>query len=159
MKKIILIILILALISGGYYFFSRDTVEEMSMEEELLDYQLNLSREKDFYFSDLSLAEFPEVNLGEGLDSRSFSFGFDGIEEVGDFDIPEVSTGEMDFDFSFPEMEMTMPQPDSGETEGTPPSSWTPNASDCARFASAPSCDFVDSEYRDMCEACEKAGF
>ncbi len=159
MKKIILIALIITLIGGGYYFFLRDTAEEVSMEDELLDYQVNFSREKDLYLSSLSQSEFPEVNLGEDFDSRSFSFGFDEFEEVGDFTTPEISTGEIDFDFSFPEMDITMSQPGSGETEETPPSSWTPNASDCAGFASAPSCSYVPPANRDMCEACKAAGF
>ncbi len=162
MKKIILIILILALIGGGYYFFSRDTVEEMSMEDELLNYQLNLSKEKDFYFSELGRMELPEVDFGTTFDVSTPQVGFGDIGIPDDFGVPEVSIKEPKFDITSPQITSSMPQAPTTtpSEEEEPPDTWEPNASDCSRFDMAPSCAYIeDPEHRDMCEACEAAGF
>ncbi len=161
MKKIILIILILALIGGGYYFFSRDTEEEVSLEDELLDYQVNFSRDKDLYFSSLLPAEFLEVDLGSEFDSSLSGMGFESFGEMGDIAIPEFSISEPDFNISSPSIESSIPQmPSSDPSSGQEaPTGWTPNASDCASFSMAPSCSYVPEANRDMCEACKEAGF
>ncbi len=163
MKKIILIILILALVGGGYYFFFRDTAdfrdtaEEVSMEDELLNYQVNFSRDKDLYFSSLLPAEFLEVDLDSELDSSLPDMGFESFGEMGDIAIPEFSISEPDFNISSPSIESSIPQMPSSDEEA--PTGWTPNASDCASFSMAPNCSYVPAENRDMCEACKEAGF
>lgn len=158
MKKIILILLLISLIGVGYYFFySPKTTTEDDILSELLNFESLLSSEKDLYFSSLEKASFPEINLGEDLDLSVSNLGFEGLGEIGSFNIPEISTEETNFNFSFPEMSISMPQ--GGSSGSAPPSSWTPNASDCAPFSSAPSCSYVPQANRDMCEACKEAGF
>ncbi len=160
MKKIILILLLISLAGIGYYFFyHQGKTTEDDIFSELLNFESLLSSEKDFYFSPLERASFPEVNLGEDLDLSVSSLDFGGLEEMGSFDVPEVSAGETSFNFSFPEISISIPQGGSGGSKETPPSSWSPNASDCAKFSSAPSCSYVPAANRDMCEACKAAGF
>jgi hypothetical protein len=160
MKKIILLLLLISLIGIGYYFFyyQEKTIED-DIFSELLNFESLLSSEKDLYFSPLEKASFPEIDLGEELDLSLSNLDFGGLEETGNFDVPEVSTGETNFNFSFPEISISVPQSESGGNKETPPSSWSPNASDCAGFASAPSCSYVPAANRDMCEACKAAGF
>jgi hypothetical protein len=161
MKKIILIILILALIGGGYYLFFRDTEEELSMEEELLDYQVSFSRDNDLYFSNLLPAEFIEVDLDSEFDSSLPGMGFESFGDMGDITIPEFSISEPTFNISSPSIGSSIPQmPSSGSSSGEEvPTGWTPNATDCAGFSMAPSCSYVPAANRDMCEACQEAGF
>jgi flagellar biosynthesis/type III secretory pathway M-ring protein FliF/YscJ len=39
---------------------------------------------------------------------------------------------------------------------GTPPTSYKPDAATCARFASAPSCDYVPANVKSMCLQCKQ---
>ncbi len=159
MKKI-LIPLILILLGGGYYFFFYNDVPEESLEEEMLGYRSGFSREKDFYFSGLGIAEVPGVDFGTAFDVSTPRIGFDDIGIPDDFGVPEVSIQEPTFDITSPQITPSMPQaPTAPPSEEEPLDTWKPNASDCARFDMAPSCAHVDPEYQDMCEACEAAGF
>ena len=158
MKKLIIIILIIAIGVGVYYFFFSEKEEEVSF----LDFDAANFEDFDLYFSSLAPAQIPHIELEEGAGFDIPEMSFDGIRDAASTPSPSVSFDASVFDVSSPKVDSSrmdnikIDAPSGGETP--PPGQWSPNQSDCSRFATAPSCSYVPDANRKMCEDCKKAG-
>lgn len=132
MKKIITIFIIVLLIAAGVYFgFFR----KVSLKADITGIEtpsINMPFESGV--NDLELNNF---DLGASLPSNLFPNISAGMQfgSVGEIGLPSVS-GEM-------------------SAEGLPPAGWEPDEATCSQFNLAPSCSFVPSEYRDLCQQCK----
>lgn len=162
MKIKIVIILVIVLAAGGYISYSiLDKGGKGYDVFGLFDFEALGFSDVDLYLSDLSAAQLLEINLSDDFGFDIPDIGMEGITEIGQIPVPEISFDSLVFNVSSPEMSISQfpSQPGSGEGPTTPPGGWTPNASDCAAFATVPSCGFVPPDVRDMCEQCKAAGF
>ncbi len=168
MKKIIIIFIVVAIALGAHLLFR----EKSSIEDDQIieDFSFDLLG-IDLRFSELDSVELPRIELNTGLEFEGLGINLedtDTIESVS----PNVSFDTSIFNISFPQVNTSIPQmptspsPGSGtppspgpDEEGTSPSTWQPNSSDCSLFATAPNCSYVPEQNRDMCEQCKTAGF
>jgi len=134
MNKIIGSIVIILIIAAGVYFgFFR----QGSLKADITGIEtpsINMPFE-----SGLDELELDNFNIGASLPSNLFSnISFDVMRfgQVGDLKLPSVS-GEV-------------------SVSQTPPTDWEPDEAVCSQFDAAPSCSFVPSEYRDLCQKCKE---
>lgn len=159
MKKIIILIIIVVAGIGAYYFFFNK--EE---DNSVLDFDAVNFGDFDFSFSSLSPAQIPYIELEEGVGIDIDPIRIDGIREATSAPTPSISFDASVFNVSsptvnMPNMENIKRDLPSGGAETPPPGQWSPNPSDCSRFAAAPSCSYVPEANRKMCEDCKKAGY
>ncbi len=157
-KQLIILVATLVVGVGGYLVYDNFKLPADPDFSDLRDLGLP---ELDLYFSELGRMELPEVDFGTTFDVSTPQVGFSDIGIPDDFGVPEVSIEDPTFSLTSPQITPSMPQaPTTSPSEEEPPDTWEPNASDCSRFAMAPSCAYIENpEHRDMCEACKAAGF
>ncbi len=159
MKKVIILVIIAVVGLGFYYFFF------ISKDEELLtlDFDAVDFREFDLSFSSLPPAQIPYIELEEGVGFGVEPVTVDGIRDAVATPTPSISFDDSVFDISSPTVNMPSIKNNRGDTapeSGSPSAGqWSPNPSDCSRFAAAPSCSYVPEANRGMCEECKKAGY
>ena len=165
MKKILLILLIIVLIIlvsfSVWYFAFRDS--------EIISGDENLEPVGSVDLSDSGLESeiLPEINMDLGFNESESGF------ELGE--PMDLSSPEVDLDApTVPEIERftydssglggelaaqaqaeQTPEGQGGGETTSPPAQTGPTAAECSQFDSAPSCDYVPANVRDVCEQCK----
>jgi hypothetical protein len=136
-KKIITSVIVLAALGCGIYF--------------------GISKLGSYSFqADIGGIETPEIQmpfesgLGE-LELSNFDIGvslpanlFGNIFVETDLSVGAVDLQTSDVSVGTPSIQ-----------SGLPPADWEPDEATCSQFKAVPSCMFVPSEYRDLCEKCK----
>lgn len=136
-KKIITSIIVLAALGYGIYF--------------------GISKMTGYKFrADIGGIETPVVSMSfesglSELDLNNFDIGISLPTDLfgNIFVNTDLNGGEIDL--QTPNVSIGIPSIQGG----TPPADWEPDEATCQQFNAAPSCLFVPSEYRDLCEKCK----
>jgi len=112
------------------------------------------------FMADISGIETPEIQMPfesglRELELSNFDIGVSLPSNLFGNVFVETDLGGRTVDLQAPGVSVGTPLIQSG----VPPADWEPDEAICNQFKAAPSCSFVPSQYRDLCEKCKAKGY